>query len=111
MSPHDDASRLHAHAHSLTHTHAHTHTQVFDPDFYVATTEQVPRMLMDFLIPPKGDEDGPFVGRLEVLFFCGGALCVCSRACVCAPRHARARVRVSVHILTHMRAIDARMHS
>jgi len=38
---------------------------VLDPDFYVSTTEQVPRMLMEFLIPPGGDEDGPFVGRLE----------------------------------------------
>jgi hypothetical protein len=51
------------------HTHTHTHTQVLDPDFYVSTTEQVPRMLMEFLIPPGGDEDGPFVGRLEVSYY------------------------------------------
>jgi hypothetical protein len=53
-------------------------------------------MLMDFLIPPKGDEDGPFVGRLQVLFFGGGEGCMCARegvfvcarvyvnVCVCA---------------------------
>ena len=46
--------------------YAHTHAQALDPDFYVSTTEQIPRMLMEFLIPPGGDEDGPFVGRLEV---------------------------------------------
>jgi hypothetical protein len=34
-------------------------------DFYVSTAEQVPRMLMEFLIPPPADEDAPFVGRLE----------------------------------------------
>ena len=38
---------------------------ILDPDFYVGTAEQMPRMLMEFLIPPGGDEDGPFVGRLE----------------------------------------------
>ncbi|EKX54362.1 hypothetical protein GUITHDRAFT_99844 [Guillardia theta CCMP2712] len=36
---------------------------VLDPDFYISSLEQAPRLIADFFAFPE-DEDGPFVGRL-----------------------------------------------
>jgi hypothetical protein len=55
---------------------------VLDPDFYVSSSEQLPRLLMEFLLPPDGDEDGPFVGRLEVIPSClAWAMRACAHVC------------------------------